>query len=42
MPPAAARCSLVASLFVGLLISLVNLAIWTAVGLAWWKLLGLW
>ena len=27
---------------VGLLISLVNLAIWTAVGLAWWKLLGLW
>jgi len=27
---------------IGLLISFVNLAIWAAVGLAWWKLIGLW
>jgi DASS family divalent anion:Na+ symporter len=26
----------------GLLVSFVNLAIWTAVGLAWWKLLRMW
>ena len=27
---------------VGLLISFVNLAIWTSVGLLWWKIIGLW
>jgi DASS family divalent anion:Na+ symporter len=27
---------------VGLLISLVNLAIWSGVGFVWWKLIGLW
>jgi divalent anion:Na+ symporter, DASS family len=27
---------------VGFLASIVNLSIWTAAGLAWWKLLGLW
>jgi len=27
---------------IGLLISFVNLAIWTAVGFAWWKIIGLW
>lgn len=27
---------------VGFLLSLVNLAIWLTVGLAWWKILGLW
>jgi len=27
---------------VGLIVSLVNLAIWLTVGFAWWKLLGLW
>ena len=27
---------------VGFLVSLVNIAIWMTVGLAWWKLLGLW
>lgn len=27
---------------VGLLVSFVNLAIWTIVGLAWWKIIGLW
>jgi DASS family divalent anion:Na+ symporter len=27
---------------IGLLISFVNLAIWTAVGFAWWKVIGLW
>jgi divalent anion:Na+ symporter, DASS family len=27
---------------VGFLVSLVNLAVWTGVGLIWWKLIGLW
>jgi DASS family divalent anion:Na+ symporter len=27
---------------VGLLVSLVNLAIWLTVGFAWWKVLGFW
>ncbi|MBI4471200.1 MAG: DASS family sodium-coupled anion symporter [Acidobacteria bacterium] len=27
---------------VGLFVSFVNLAIWTAVGLVWWKIIGLW
>lgn len=27
---------------VGLLVSFVNLAVWTSVGLVWWKLIGLW
>jgi DASS family divalent anion:Na+ symporter len=27
---------------VGLLISFVNLAIWTVVGFVWWKIIGLW
>ena len=27
---------------IGLLISVANLAIWTVVGFAWWKIIGLW
>ena len=27
---------------VGFLISLLNLAIWSTVGFAWWKLIGIW
>jgi DASS family divalent anion:Na+ symporter len=27
---------------VGLIVSLVNVAIWLVVGLAWWRLLGYW
>mgnify|MGYP003577561126 CR=1 FL=1 len=27
---------------VGFYVSLVNLAIWTTVGFAWWKLVGFW
>ena len=27
---------------IGLILSVVNIAIWMTVGVAWWKLLGLW
>jgi DASS family divalent anion:Na+ symporter len=27
---------------IGLLISIVNLGVWTGVGLVWWKIIGLW
>jgi DASS family divalent anion:Na+ symporter len=27
---------------VGLIISFVNLAIWTTIGFAWWKVIGVW
>ena len=27
---------------VGLLVSFVNLAVWSSVGLIWWKIIGLW
>jgi len=27
---------------VGFLVSLVNIAIWSTVGFAWWKLIGIW
>ena len=27
---------------IGFLISLANLAIWSTIGFAWWKLIGIW
>ena len=27
---------------IGFAVSLVNIAVWSAVGFAWWKLIGVW